>query len=55
MGTPPDPLERPPGADNIIVELPIPLSEQNPPDLPDIPEPPEPEPGDPGGEATVAT
>ncbi|MFB8393641.1 hypothetical protein [Streptomyces yangpuensis] len=53
MGTPPEPPERPPGADNIVVELPIPLSELNPPELPDPPVEPEPE--DPGGEATIAT
>jgi hypothetical protein len=59
VGTPPEPPERPPGADNIVVELPIPLSELNPPELPDPPEhpdpPAEPEPEDPGGEATIAT
>lgn len=52
MGTPLPP-ERPPGADNIVVELPLPLSEQNPPQLPDPPaQPPAPEAG---GGATIAT
>ncbi|MER7733665.1 hypothetical protein ABTX80_22495 [Streptomyces erythrochromogenes] len=52
MGSPPEPLERPAGYDDIVVELPLPLSEQNPPELPDPPAEPEPEPG---GEATIAT
>ncbi|MBT2477657.1 hypothetical protein [Streptomyces sp. ISL-94] len=50
MSTPP---EEPPGARNITVQLPLPLSEQNPPDLPPPPDPPDPNPG--GGEATLAT
>ncbi|MFJ8016253.1 hypothetical protein [Streptomyces sp. NPDC096339] len=50
MGTPPD---MPPGARDIVVELPLPISEQNPPDLPPIPDPPENP--DPGGGATIAT
>ncbi|MFJ3201027.1 hypothetical protein [Streptomyces sp. NPDC086989] len=51
MGTPPD---MPPGARNVVVdELPLPISEQSPPDLPPIPDPgPDP---DPGGGATIAT
>lgn len=49
MGTPP---EDPPGARNLVVEeLPLPVSEQHPPDV-IIPGPPAP---DPGGGATVAT
>lgn len=49
MGTPPD---MPPGARNVVVDLPLPISEQQPPDLPPIPEPPAPDPGD---VATIAT
>lgn len=50
MGTPPD---MPPGARDIVVdELPLPVSEQQPPDLPPIPETPAP---DPDGGATIAT
>ncbi|MFD8577407.1 hypothetical protein ACFV1H_18990 [Streptomyces virginiae] len=52
MSIPPEPLERPPGYDDIVVELPIPWSEQHPPELPDLPAEPEPQPGD---EATIAT
>lgn len=54
MTVPPEPAQEPPGARNVPApELPLPLSEQNPPELPDPPVEPQPE--DPGGEATIAT
>lgn len=55
MTTSPDPPADPPGARNVVLEeLPVPLSEQNPPEIPDPPEP-EPEPEEPSGGATIAT
>jgi hypothetical protein len=51
MGTPP---EVPPGARNVVVdELPLPVSEQQPPELPPPPAPVDPP--DPGSGATIAT
>ncbi|MGW4505682.1 hypothetical protein ACWENO_13685 [Streptomyces sp. NPDC004436] len=52
MSIPLPPILRPEGADNIAFDLPLPWSEQHPPELPDLPVEPEPAPG---GEATTAT